>query len=53
MGARTNLCTVASIFTGAHIMNDLFYVARVVQALLAVTIVSAIMLAVQFSLVDF
>jgi hypothetical protein len=34
-------------------MNDLFIVARLVQALLAVTIVSAIMMAVQFSLLDF
>ena len=33
-------------------MNDLFFVARVVQAILAVTIVSAIALAVQFSLVN-
>jgi hypothetical protein len=32
-------------------MNDLFFVARLVQAILAVTIVSAIVLAVQFSLV--
>jgi hypothetical protein len=33
-------------------MNDIFYVARVVQGLLAVTIVSAIVLAIQFALVD-
>jgi hypothetical protein len=33
-------------------MNDLFFVARLVQALLAITIVSAIALAVQFSLVN-
>ena len=33
-------------------MNDLFIVARLAQALLAVTIVSAIALAVQFSLVS-
>jgi hypothetical protein len=33
-------------------MNDLFLVARLVQGLLAVTIVSAIALAVQFSLVN-
>lgn len=33
-------------------MNDLFFVARLVQALLAVAIVSAIALAVQFSLVN-
>ena len=39
-------------FNGAHIMNDLFLVARLVQAILAVTIVSAIALAVQFSLVS-
>jgi hypothetical protein len=42
-----------SIFIGAHIMNDLFLVARLVQGLLAVTIVSAIMMAIQFSLVGF
>ena len=51
IGARANLCTVGSIFNGAHIMNDLFLVARLMQGLLAVTIVSAIMMAVQFSLV--
>ncbi len=33
-------------------MNDLFFVARLVQAILAVTIVSAIALAMQFSLVN-
>lgn len=33
-------------------MNDLIFVARVVQAILAVTIVSAIALALQFSLVS-
>jgi hypothetical protein len=32
-------------------MNDLFFVARLVQGILAVTIVSAIALAVQYSLV--
>ena len=32
-------------------MNDLFFVARLVQGLLAVTIVSAIALAIQYSLV--
>jgi hypothetical protein len=32
-------------------MNDLFVVARLVQGILAVTIVSAIVLAIQFSLV--
>jgi hypothetical protein len=53
IGARANLCTVGSIFNGAHIMNDLFFVARLMQGLLAVTIVSAIMVAVQFSLVGF
>jgi hypothetical protein len=53
MGAKHNLCSVGSDFNGAHIMNDLFHVARLVQALLAVTIVSAIMVAVQFSLLDF
>ena len=53
IGARANLCTVGLIFNGAHIMNDLFFVARLMQALLAVTIVSAIIMAIQFSLVDF
>jgi hypothetical protein len=38
-------------FNGAHIMNDLFFVARLVQGLLAVTIVSAIVAAIQFSMV--
>jgi hypothetical protein len=52
-GARANLCTVGSIFNGVHIMNDLFHVARLMQGLLAVAIVSAIMMAVQLSLVDF
>ena len=33
-------------------MNDLFFVARRVQGLLAVTIVSAIVMAIQFSLVS-
>jgi hypothetical protein len=32
-------------------MNDLFFVARLVQGILAVSIVSAIALALQFSLV--
>jgi hypothetical protein len=32
-------------------MNDLFFVARLVQGLLAVTVVTAIMAAVQVSLV--
>jgi hypothetical protein len=32
-------------------MNDLFFVARLVQGILALTIVSGIVLAVQFSLV--
>jgi len=31
-------------------MNDLFLVARLVQGLLAVTIVSAIVMAIQFSM---
>jgi hypothetical protein len=44
---------VGSTFNGAHIMNDLLFVARLVQGLLAVTIVSAIVMAIQFSLVDF
>jgi hypothetical protein len=34
-------------------MNDLFFVARLAQGLLALTIVSAIVMAIQFSLVDF
>jgi hypothetical protein len=51
-GAGNNLCTLGSIHNGAHIMNDLFFVARLVQGILAVTIVSAIALAVQFSLVN-
>jgi hypothetical protein len=38
-------------FNGADIMNDLFFVARLVQGLLAVAIVSAIVAAIQFSLV--
>lgn len=33
-------------------MNDLIFVARLVQGILAVTIVSAIALAMQFSLVN-
>ncbi len=33
-------------------MNDIFYVARLMQGLLAVTIVSAIVFAIQFALVD-
>ena len=33
-------------------MNDIFYVARLMQGLLAVTIVSAIVLAIQFALLD-
>jgi hypothetical protein len=53
MGARNNLCTLDLNFNGAPIMNDLFFVARLVQGLLAVTIVSAIVAAIQFSLVNF
>jgi hypothetical protein len=34
-------------------MNHLFFVARLAQGLLAVTIASAILMAIQFSLVDF
>jgi hypothetical protein len=34
-------------------MNDLFLVARLVQGLLAVTIVSAIVMALQFSMVNY
>ena len=41
------------IFNGAHIMNDLFFVARLVQGLLALTIVSAIVMALQFSMVNY
>jgi hypothetical protein len=52
-GARANLCTVGFIFNGVHIMNDLFFVARLVQGLLALTIVSAIVMAIQFSLTGF
>jgi hypothetical protein len=33
-------------------MNEIFYVTRLVQGLLAVTIVSAIVVAIQFALVD-
>jgi hypothetical protein len=51
-GARANLRIVGSISNGAHIMNDLFFVARLLQGLLAVTIVSAIVMAIQFSLVN-
>lgn len=32
-------------------MNDLFFVARLVQGLLAVTIVTAIVMVIQFSMV--
>jgi hypothetical protein len=53
IGATANLCTVGSIFNGVHIMNELFIVARLAQGLLALTIVSAIVMAIQFSLVDF
>lgn len=34
-------------------MNDLFLVARLVQGLLAVSIVSAIVMAIQFSMMGF
>jgi hypothetical protein len=53
IGAKSILCTVGSIFNGAHIMNDLFFVARLVQGLLAVTIVSIIVTAIQFSMTGF
>jgi hypothetical protein len=33
-------------------MNEVFYVIRLVQGLLAVTIVSGIVLAIQFAMVD-
>ncbi|MEA3141151.1 MAG: hypothetical protein QOK23_3320 [Gammaproteobacteria bacterium] len=33
-------------------MNEIFYVTRLVQGLLALTIVSAIVAAIQFALVD-
>jgi hypothetical protein len=49
---RINLCPVAIILNGAHIMNEVFYVIRLVQGLLAVTIVSGIVLAIQFAMVD-
>ncbi len=42
---------MAAILNGAHIMNELFVVARVAQGLLALTIVSAIVLAIQYSMV--
>jgi hypothetical protein len=51
--AGANLRTVGSIFNGAHIMNDLFFVARLVQGLLAVTVVSAIVMAIQLSMTGF
>ncbi len=51
-GRRNNLSPVAIILIGVHIMNDIFYVARLMQGLLAVTIVSAIVFAIQFALVD-
>jgi hypothetical protein len=50
-GAKANVGTVDSILQRSTIMNDLFFVARLVQGLLAVTIVSAIVAAIQFSLV--
>ena len=53
IGARNNLYSVESHINGAHIMNDLFLVARLVQGLLAVTIVAAIVAAIQFSMVNF
>jgi hypothetical protein len=52
-GASANLCTVGFILNGVRIMNDLFFVARLVQGLLALTIVSAIVMAIQFSLTGF
>jgi hypothetical protein len=42
---------VAAILNGAHIMNELFFVTRLAQGLLALTIVSAIVLAIQYSMV--
>jgi hypothetical protein len=50
-GARNNLFAVAAILNGAHIMNELFFVTRLAQGLLALTIVSAIVLAIQYSMV--
>jgi hypothetical protein len=50
-GARNNLCTVAAILNGAHIMNELFIVTRLAQGFLALTIVSSIVGAIQLSLV--
>ena len=53
IAAQSILCTVGLIFNGAYIMNDLFLVARLVQGLLAVTIVSTIVTAIQFSMTGF
>jgi hypothetical protein len=50
-GIRINLCTVAANLNGAHIMNELFIVTRLVQGFLALTIVSGIVGAIQLSLV--
>jgi hypothetical protein len=46
-GAGHNLLTVGTILTGANIMNEIFIVTRAAQALLALTIVSAIVLVLQ------
>jgi hypothetical protein len=46
-GVGNNLSTAASILTGANIMNEIFIVTRAAQALLALTIVSAIVLVLQ------
>lgn len=51
-GPKNKLSPVATISNGVHIMNDIFYAARLAQGLLAVTIVSAIVLAIQFALLD-
>lgn len=51
-GARSNLDSVAIINTSEYIMNEIHIVARLAQALLAVTIVFASGLVVQLSLVN-
>jgi hypothetical protein len=49
--ARNNLSGL-TILNGAHIMNEISFVTRLAQGFLAVTIVSAIVAAIQFSLLD-
>jgi hypothetical protein len=41
-----------TILNGARIMNEISFVTRLAQGFLAVTIVSAIVAAIQFSLLD-